>query len=148
MIAVYAKIVIQFLKSFVSKPKINGFLKFSKTLLHFEWEKKSNELIFKPLHCVLNCAFWEQKRFWTKAESEPGTTRASSGGCYDHWATELLKIYTSILAIYSTPNSAYFWLQFMTHWTNLNRFQCKKCLLQTSMKVWEVVSGQILPNIG
>ena len=35
----------------------------------------------KTLHCVLDCAFWEQKKFLTKAGSEPGTTRASSGGC-------------------------------------------------------------------
>ena len=41
------------------------------------WEKFQR----KPAHCVLDCAFWEQKKFLTKAGSEPGPTRASSGGC-------------------------------------------------------------------
>ena len=48
---------------------------------------------------MLDWEFWEQKKFLTKAGSEPGPTRASSGGCLDHWATELLKKSTSILAI-------------------------------------------------
>ena len=47
----------------------------------FQHETHDNVEIKNELHCVLDCAFWEQKKFLTKAGSEPGPTRASSGGC-------------------------------------------------------------------
>ena len=61
--AVYAKIVIQFLKSFVSKPKINGFFKIFQDATAFwvgkkiKWVDAFEDVIMPKTHIALFCHF-------------------------------------------------------------------------------------------
>ena len=89
-----------------------------------------------PIHCVHFREKKAKKRLLAKPGFKPMITRVSTGGHFNHWATQLINEIRSNLEIYSDE----FQVVLKVLWMNLNRFHCKKWLLQSSMDILEQVA--------